>query len=125
MKLSDEQIQQLRKQVSEESGEWHFDTLAFARKIEKAVLEKVELDTEAMRLRLAEMAAEVERLSATANNPALAAIEYVLKNPMEDPIEFLFAWSDGDFHCIRREWDNVPDEVFIGADVTFKPGGTK
>ena len=62
--LSDEQIQQLRKQVSDESGEWHFDTLAFARKIEKAVLEKVELDTEAMRLRLAEMAAEVERLSA-------------------------------------------------------------
>lgn len=54
------------------------------------------------------------------NNPALAAIKYALDNINEDPINFLLSWNEGDFDCLRRDWDGVPDEVFIGADPLFK-----
>ncbi len=52
------------------------------------------------------------------NNPAVAAIAYALEN--DEGIEFLRYWNEGDFD-ICREWNNVPDEVFIGADSLFKP----
>lgn len=50
------------------------------------------------------------------SDAAVAAIKYVLKNQGESPIEFLHAWTYGNFDAIRKEWENVPDEVFIGAD---------
>ena len=43
-----------------------------------------------------------------------AAIEYALKG--EDGMLFLKLWYQGDFEAIRREWDDVPESVFIGAD---------
>lgn len=56
------------------------------------------------------------------NNPALAAIQYVLETN-DEPVAFLECWNEGDFDALREEWDNVPDEVFIGADTQFKPKG--
>lgn len=49
-------------------------------------------------------------------NPAVAAIQYALTHPFEDPIQFLRCWNEGDFQALREEWDGVPEEVFIGAD---------
>lgn len=49
---------------------------------------------------------------------AVAAIAYALKN--ESPMDFLRCWFEGDFEALRNEWENVPDEVFIGADPLFK-----
>lgn len=59
----------------------------------------------------------------TTDNPAVAAIQYVLDNPYEEPLEFLRAWMYGDFDVLRNEWPDVPDSVFIGADSTFKQPG--
>ena len=50
---------------------------------------------------------------------AVAAITYALSN--DDPIAFLRCWNEGNFDALRNEWENVPDEVFIGADPLFKP----
>lgn len=58
------------------------------------------------------------------NNPALAAIQYVLETN-DEPMTFLECWNEGDFDALRDEWENVPDEVFIGADTQFKPKGKK
>lgn len=58
------------------------------------------------------------------NNPALAAIQYVL-DTNDEPMTFLECWNEGDFEALREEWDDVPDEVFIGADPQFKPGKKK
>lgn len=54
---------------------------------------------------------------------ALAAIKYALEHTLESPMEFLRCWNEGDFEAIRREWPNVPDVVFIGADPLFKKEG--
>lgn len=59
------------------------------------------------------------------NNPAVAVIQYVLDHHCDSPIEFLNCWMHGDFDVIRREWENVPDEVFIGADAHFAPEAPK
>ena len=61
-------------------------------------------------------------------NPALAAIEYTLDTSNHDhessvQLDFLEYWNLGDFDTLRRNWDNIPDEVFIGADSQFKPQG--
>lgn len=53
------------------------------------------------------------------DSPAVAAIQYVLDHPTEEPLEFLRAWMYGDFDALRDEWPNVPNSVFIGADSTF------
>lgn len=53
-------------------------------------------------------------------NAAVAAIAYVLANPCESPLDFLRCWNSGDFEAIRQEWDDVPEEVFIGADPRHK-----
>lgn len=53
------------------------------------------------------------------NDSALAAIKYAL-NDFEG-LAFLRCWYHGDFTSLKEEWDNVPDEVFIGADPLFKP----
>lgn len=52
-------------------------------------------------------------------NAAVAAITYALNN--DDPISFLRCWNEGNFDALRNEWEDVPDEVFIGADPLFKP----
>ena len=54
------------------------------------------------------------------NNPAVAAIEYALNHRTEDPLTFLDLWFYGEFDIIRKEWDDVPDEVFLGAEVGFE-----
>jgi hypothetical protein len=59
-------------------------------------------------------------LQPAGNDAAVAAIEYAMHD--DDPKAFLNAWMHGDFDVIRREWDDVPDEVFIGAELGFKPG---
>ncbi|MFU9046308.1 hypothetical protein ACNAUY_07935 [Acinetobacter tibetensis] len=59
-----------------------------------------------------------------ANNPALAVIQYMLSDNVDgsyDAMEFLSYWNEGEFDILRRNWDNIPDEVFIGAEVGFVP----
>lgn len=48
------------------------------------------------------------------NNPAVAAIQYALND--DDCKTFLRLWNEGEFDALREEWDDVPDEVFDGAD---------
>lgn len=60
-------------------------------------------------------------LSENASNPAVAAIKYALSNDcLGSEREFLNCWFHGDFGAIRREWENVPEDVFIGADPSLK-----
>lgn len=40
--LTDQEIEAIRQQVRKESGDWHFDTMKFARAIEQAVINKVQ-----------------------------------------------------------------------------------
>jgi|SRR5687768_1541777 len=47
---------------------------------------------------------------------AVAAIKYALYSGESDSDTFLRLWFEGNFDAIRREWNNVPDEVFAGAD---------
>lgn len=61
-----------------------------------------------------------EELEENNSDAAVAAIKYALEHWTEDPVTFLECWMDGDFSSIREEWDDVPDEVFIGADPLFK-----
>ena len=49
-------------------------------------------------------------------NAAAAAIQYALLNCGDDMHTFLELWNEGDFQALRDEWENVPKEVFIGAD---------
>lgn len=39
--LSDDEIRVIKEKVSKESGDWHFDTLLYARAIESAVIDKL------------------------------------------------------------------------------------
>lgn len=57
-------------------------------------------------------------------NAAVAAIKYALETN-DEPVVFLECWQEGDFDALRNEWDDVPDEVFIGADPTFVPKSNK
>ncbi|EXG73082.1 hypothetical protein [Acinetobacter baumannii] len=57
------------------------------------------------------------------NDPALAVIQYILSDNVDgtdDAMEFLNYWNEGEFDILRRNWNNIPDEVFIGADPLFK-----
>lgn len=59
------------------------------------------------------------------NNAALAAILYALGEEGGGDIEqFLSYWVEGEFDALRRNWNDIPDEVFIGADPLFKPSKT-
>jgi hypothetical protein len=53
-------------------------------------------------------------------NAAVAAIKYVLELDPDDCYTFLYLWCYGEFDALRKEWDNIPDEVFIGADSFFQ-----
>lgn len=55
-----------------------------------------------------------------APNPAVAAIEYAITHSSESPIEFLNCWMHGDFDVLRKDWENVPDAVFVGANPSIK-----
>ena len=58
------------------------------------------------------------------NNPSLAVINYMLSENVDgsdDAMDFLRYWYEGEFDILRRNWDNIPDEVFIGADTQFVP----
>lgn len=52
----------------------------------------------------------------TGRDSAVAAIGYALNNQGEEPMAFLHCWYYGNFNEIRKEWENVPDEVFIDAE---------
>lgn len=58
------------------------------------------------------------------NNPSLAVIQYMLSENVDgsdDAMDFLRYWDEGEFDTLRRNWENIPDEVFIGADSQFVP----
>lgn len=70
---------------------------------------------------------ELEWTKGEQPNPAVAAILYALDGTkhnfdVNSQIRFLELWNEGDFQGIRDYWENVPDEVFIGADTQFKQG---
>ncbi|MBJ9508258.1 hypothetical protein, partial [Acinetobacter baumannii] len=49
--------------------------------------------------------------------------QYILSDNVDgtdDAMEFLNYWNEGEFDILRRNWNNIPDEVFIGADPLFK-----
>lgn len=67
-------------------------------------------------------------LTKTAANPAMAVIHYILDEEGEnnidgdqDAMEFLRYWNEGEFEVLRNNWNNIPDDVFVGADPLFKP----
>lgn len=41
-----------------------------------------------------------------------ALLNYVLENQGEDPLTLLRLWREGSFDTIRKEWPDVPDEIF-------------
>ena len=49
------------------------------------------------------------------SNAAVAAIQYALECGHEG-MGFLRLWNEGEFKTLRDEWDDIPEEVFIGAD---------
>ena len=51
-------------------------------------------------------------------NAAVAAIQYALGecDGTGDSMDFLRYWNEGEFDILRRNWENIPDAVFIGAD---------
>lgn len=59
--------------------------------------------------------------TSTGMDASTAAILYALGlDDRNDAIQFLRYWNEGDFDIIRANWENVPDEVFAGADA-FHP----
>ena len=75
-----------------------------------------DIQNERLKVIIAEREETIDSLN-NVNNPAVAAIEYALKDDYS--VEFLRLWNEGEFDEIRSGWDNVPDEVFIGADPLF------
>lgn len=58
------------------------------------------------------------------SNPSLAVIRYMLSEDVDgsdDAMDFLRYWYEGEFDILRRNWENIPDAVFIGADSQFVP----
>lgn len=41
-----------------------------------------------------------------------ALLNYVLENQSEEPLTLLRLWREGSFDTIRKEWPDVPDEMF-------------
>lgn len=73
---------------------------------------------------------EIEWTKGDQPNPAAAAIAYALDGGNHDydsetMLNFLENWNEGEFDVLRDNWDNIPDEVFIGADPQFKPSSIK
>ncbi len=52
---------------------------------------------------------DLKRSSAAFN----AVVGYMLgKGRMEEPMEFLRCWNNGDFDCLRREWSDAPQAIY-------------
>jgi len=54
-------------------------------------------------------------------NAAVAAIAYAIDD--DDCKVFLQLWNTGEFDALRKEWDDIPEAVFIGADPLHKVKG--
>ena len=54
------------------------------------------------------------------NSSAIAAILYAVQCNRDDGFEFIMKWNEGEFEWLRECWDNIPEEVFIGADPLHK-----
>ena len=49
-----------------------------------------------------------------------AVINYMLgKGYMEEPLEFLRCWNEGDFEELREYWPDAPEEIYF-ADPLYK-----
>lgn len=68
---------------------------------------------------ISEREQRINELESSSCIAAVAAIQYAL-NDSSSMFEFLYCWNEGDFQALRDEWEDVPDEVFIGADPSFK-----
>lgn len=57
------------------------------------------------------------------SNPTLAALKYAMEScdGSSDAMDFLNYWYTGEFEILRKNWNDIPDEVFIGADTQFVP----
>lgn len=44
-----------------------------------------------------------------------ALLNYVLENQSEDPMALLRLWREGSFDVIRKEWPDVPKEIYPAA----------
>lgn len=57
------------------------------------------------------------------SDPACEAIRYALEECEDDhdAIQFLKYWNEGEFDILRRDWPNLADALFSGADPLFKP----
>ena len=53
------------------------------------------------------------------NDAAVAAIAFALTLDNSSTRWFLEWWNEGEFGKIRRNFENIPDEVFMGADPLF------
>lgn len=51
---------------------------------------------------------------------AVAAIQFALELDADECKMFLSYWNEGEFDILREEWEEIPDEVFIGADPLFR-----
>lgn len=51
-------------------------------------------------------------------DPASALIKHILEHPGADSeaVNLLETWNEGNFDALRREWPELPEEVYIGAD---------
>lgn len=59
---------------------------------------------------------EINKTETTYN----AVINYMLgKGYMEEPLEFLRCWNEGDFEALREHWPDAPEEVYF-ADPFYK-----
>ena len=58
--------------------------------------------------------AELERDAARAAISYNAVISYMLGDGrMEEPMEFLRCWNEGNFAALRREWPEAPEEIYL------------
>lgn len=90
---------------------------------EDAVLERDENENSET-IKLYESAREALAEAIVENNPSLAVINYMLSENVDsrdDAMTFLRYWYEGEFDVLRRNWNNIPDAVFIGADPQFVP----
>ena len=53
-------------------------------------------------------------------DPASALITFILEHANGpdgfDPVYLMETWNEGNFEALRREWPELPEEVYIGAD---------
>lgn len=59
-----------------------------------------------------------------AQDPASALITFILEHANGpdgfDPVYLMETWNEGNFEALRRDWPELPEEVYIGADPLHK-----